>query len=73
MKYFYRTLENQRDEYGRHHHLWFAINGKSAQENYMIQREEMNQWICALQERKRAIEQENEITDLNINIKTVVK
>ena len=60
---------NITDKYGCHHWTRFATNGKSAQENYMIQRQEIYNSI----EMQSAISEENEITDLNVNIKTVVK
>lgn len=52
-------------EDGTHHWTWFVTNGKSAQENYMIQRYEIYNRIEA--------QQENDISDVNINIKTVIK
>lgn len=60
---------NITDKYGCHHWTWFATNGKSAQENFMIQRQEIYNRI----EMQSAISEENENTDLNVNIKTVVK
>ena len=60
---------NTTREDGTHHWTWFATNGKSAQENFMIQRQEIYNRI----EMQSAISEENEITDLNVNIKTVVK
>ena len=33
---------NITDKYGCHHWTWFATNGKSAEENFRIQREEQS-------------------------------
>lgn len=48
---------------GRHHWTWFATNGKSAEENYMIQKAEMH----------RAIQEEDDFTNVIINVETEVK
>ena len=64
---YYSGNTTREDE--THHWTWFATNGKSAQENFMIQRQEIYNRI----EMQSAISEENEITDLNVNIKTVVK
>jgi len=64
---------NITDKYGCHHWTWFATNGKSAQENYMIQRWEIYNKIEAQREEQKALRDENDVSDVNINIKTVVK
>ena len=64
---------NTTREDGTHHWTWFVTNGKSAQENYMIQRQEIYNKIEAQREEQKALRDENDVSDVNINIKTVIK
>lgn len=63
MTIFDKLSGNITDEQGRHHWTWFANNGKSAEENYMIQKAEMH----------RAFQGKDDFTNVMINVETEVK
>ena len=54
----------------RPHWTWYAINGKSANENYNMQKEQIRQWVKDLIEEQTS--QQESITDVVLNIKTRV-
>ena len=73
---FEKMCGNRTDKYGRHHWTWFATNGKSDEENFMIQREEIRKWRNAIIDEQRLARENNledDIFDVKINIKTEVK
>lgn len=65
---------NITDKYGCHHWTWFATNGKSAEENFRIQKEEHKKRIEAVMAERRAKQEEtDDIANVTIRIKTEVR
>ena len=65
-----------REQYACDHWTWYATNGKSAQENYIIQKQKLHKQINEMQAERRATKetkQDDDIWDVKINIKTEVK
>ena len=73
---YYNKSNKKTDAYGKHHWTWFVNNGKSSEENFNTQREEIRNWCLAKKEERGAAQSGNsddDIVDVKFNIKAEVK